>query len=266
MTKLITKLLLVATIAIAAHSSLASHAQASSVSSSCTIAINKTNSTIAAEVTLQSNTKIDNYRPLRFTVNQYETDMPATVVVDRTLSTSGCDQNLCVRSMPLPVATLLRSPGTNYRVALTGYFTNAAGTTYLDTMQCSALFDTSGITLPGSTTSPAGDASLFEAPTNEDFDRLNPLIQFGSPELAQELSTPGGIVSRLLLFAFPAAGLVLFVMLIWGGFEVLLGALDKKRVDAGKQRITAAVVGFLLLFVSYWLVQIIEYIFGLVIL
>jgi hypothetical protein len=109
---------------------------------------------------------------------------------------------------------------------------------------------------------PPDPINILQGPTNETFDTLNPLRK--SP-FRRQLSTPGGIVSRLLIFIFPAAGLVLFVMLVWGGFEVLIGGFEKKSLDAGKQRITAAIVGFLLLFASYWIMQIVEYVFGLVI-
>ncbi|NCN24376.1 MAG: hypothetical protein GW945_02745 [Candidatus Pacebacteria bacterium] len=55
-------------------------------------------------------------------------------------------------------------------------------------------------------------------------------------------------------------------MLSWAGFEMLAGASSEKSLDAGKQRATAAIVGFLLLFVSYWIMQIVEVIFGITIL
>ena len=113
----------------------------------------------------------------------------------------------------------------------------------------------------------------IEAPTAETFDALNPL-QIGGGETvddkvasayAEELSTPGGIVTRLLDFIFPIAGLILFLMISWGGFEVLVGSGDSSKVQAGKQRVTAAIVGFLVLFSSYWLIQIVEAVFGVVI-
>ncbi len=107
---------------------------------------------------------------------------------------------------------------------------------------------------------------VVAGPSNETFDELNPLKRYGESGLSENLVTPGAIVTRLLAFLLPMAGLVLFVMLIWGGFEVLAGSATKKTVDAGKQRIGAAVVGFILLFVAYWLFQILETIFGVAIL
>lgn len=95
---------------------------------------------------------------------------------------------------------------------------------------------------------------------------LNPLMIAGSTQSTQ-LSTPGGIVSRMLSFIFPLAGLILFVMITWGGFEMILGATNgQKGLEAGKNRVTSAIVGFILLFCTYWLAQILEVVFGIKIL
>ncbi len=108
--------------------------------------------------------------------------------------------------------------------------------------------------------------SILDGPSNDFFDSMNPLKTDGDATIADQLSTPGGIVSRLLQFLFPLAGLVLFVMLIWGGFEILSKSTQgTKALEAGKNRITAAIVGFILLFATYWMAQIIEAVFGIVI-
>lgn len=105
--------------------------------------------------------------------------------------------------------------------------------------------------------------------TNKDFDNLNPLKVADKTEgvtVEEDLSTPGGVISRLLKFSFPLAGLILFVMLLWGGFEMIYGASTSKAMEAGKNRITAAVIGFFLLFASYWIIQIIQEVLGIKIL
>lgn len=119
-----------------------------------------------------------------------------------------------------------------------------------------------------------GDLTITEGVSTETFNALNPLQIGGGDTIfseapsqyAAQLSTPGGIVSRVLEFAFPIAGLILFLILVWGGFEMLTGAATKKSLDAGKQRVTAALVGFFLLFATYWIGQLLEVIFGIVIL
>lgn len=93
---------------------------------------------------------------------------------------------------------------------------------------------------------------------------VDPLNTFGSADSPDSI---GSALTRFLnYFAFPIAGLILFVMLIWGGFEILAQSATKKSIDAGKQRITNALVGFFLLFASYWIAQLIEVIFGVTIL
>ena len=79
-------------------------------------------------------------------------------------------------------------------------------------------------------------------------------------------ATIGDVLSALLPYLYIAGGLILFVMIIWGGFEMLAGATEQKSQEAGKQRITAAAIGFILLFVSYWIAQILQIVFGITIL
>lgn len=111
--------------------------------------------------------------------------------------------------------------------------------------------------------------------TKETLDGLNPLeIVRNSPEGEtirygegpdESLNTPAGILNRVIVFAFPIAVAILFVMLIWAGFEIFSGASNKSSLESGKNRATMAIGGFLLLFVSYWLIQLIEAIFGITI-
>lgn len=108
------------------------------------------------------------------------------------------------------------------------------------------------------------DAS--EELTQTRLNQLNPFVLFGNSEVnANQLSTPGSILSRVLVFAFPLAGLILFVMLLWAGFEIVMGASNSKSIEAGKQRATTAVAGFALLFISYWIIQIVEVVFAVTI-
>lgn len=105
-----------------------------------------------------------------------------------------------------------------------------------------------------------------EALNSQTFDALNPLVQAGDPAVTATIQTPAGIINRVLIFAFPIAGLILFLMILVGGFEMISGATSKKSMDQGKQRITSAVIGFGILFVAYWLVKLVEAMFGVKIL
>ncbi len=76
----------------------------------------------------------------------------------------------------------------------------------------------------------------------------------------------GSIISSLLPYVLTAAGLVLFVMLIMGGFDLMFAGTDAKKAEAGKARITAAIIGFVIIFAAYWITQILEIVLGISIL
>ena len=99
-----------------------------------------------------------------------------------------------------------------------------------------------------------------------DLNDLNPLSNSDKEFNTEAGRKPGNIVSRLVRnVVFPASGLLLFLYLVWGGFQVVSGATtgNDNTINAGKQRVTAAIVGFLLLFASYWLWSLVETAMGL---
>lgn len=75
------------------------------------------------------------------------------------------------------------------------------------------------------------------------------------------VTTLSGLTNKLLPIAITAAGLVLFGMLVFGGFTMLAGAADKESQEKGKKMITSALTGFVIIFVAYWLAQILQVIF-----
>lgn len=75
----------------------------------------------------------------------------------------------------------------------------------------------------------------------------------------------GGIISTLLQNIYVLAGILLFILLIIGGVVFIMGAGNDSPDQAkkGKQAITAALIGFVVIFSSYWIIKIIETITGL---
>ena len=96
-----------------------------------------------------------------------------------------------------------------------------------------------------------------------DFSSLQNAIPSLKPEFTQGASGVYPILSAVLTYVYVIAGLLLLFSLIAGGFQMMLGASDEKGLVAAKTRITHALVGFLILFLSYWIVQIVEYILGI---
>lgn len=73
----------------------------------------------------------------------------------------------------------------------------------------------------------------------------------------------GDIISALIPYIFTIAGLTLFILLIIGGFGFLTSGGNPDKVKAAQGKITSAIIGFVIIFVSYWLMRILEIIFGI---
>ena len=73
----------------------------------------------------------------------------------------------------------------------------------------------------------------------------------------------GQIVSRLLTYIFPLAGIATFIYLLIGGFGYLTAAGNEEAAKKAQGQITNALIGFLIIFLSYWIVQILEIILGI---
>ena len=76
--------------------------------------------------------------------------------------------------------------------------------------------------------------------------------------------TLGGIVSLILKNVYVIAGILLFLLLMFGGFTIIMGAGsgDAKKTSQGQQALTSALIGFLIIFASYWIIQIIQTLTG----
>lgn len=76
----------------------------------------------------------------------------------------------------------------------------------------------------------------------------------------------GDITNELLKWIYPAAGIVLLVMFIMGGIQLMTAAGDSTKSKAGYGRISTALIGFLIIFISYFVLQLVEVLLGVTIL
>jgi len=67
----------------------------------------------------------------------------------------------------------------------------------------------------------------------------------------------GTIISTIIPYVFSAAGIALLTYLISGGFKLMLSGGDPKKIQEGKSTITNALIGFVVVFFAYWIVQIV---------
>ncbi len=76
-------------------------------------------------------------------------------------------------------------------------------------------------------------------------------------------TTIGDIISKAIPWIFTIAGMLLLVYLIFGGFQLMTSGGDPKTAGAAKSHITNALVGFIIIFIAYWVVQLFGQVLGL---
>lgn len=72
----------------------------------------------------------------------------------------------------------------------------------------------------------------------------------------------GAIISKLLPFIYVGAGLWLLVTLIMGGITLMTAAGDQNKIKSGYGQITSGLIGFVIIFVSFFVAQIIQIALG----
>ena len=72
--------------------------------------------------------------------------------------------------------------------------------------------------------------------------------------------TLGRLVSLLVSNAVAFAGVIMFILILVGGFGFLInaGKNDPQSAAKSKTLLTSAIVGFIIVFASYWIIKIVE--------
>ena len=91
---------------------------------------------------------------------------------------------------------------------------------------------------------------------------------FQSPLGGTDLSSVGRLVSIFLNTAFVVAGVILLFFFIIGGIGMIgsAGQNDPQKLEAAKKTVTSALIGFIIVFASYWIVKLIGSLTGVQIL
>ena len=75
--------------------------------------------------------------------------------------------------------------------------------------------------------------------------------------------TPGSIVSGLIRFTLVIAAIIFFFILVVGGIQWIVSGGDKANTEAARGRITAALVGLVIVFAAWAIAQLINTFFGI---
>lgn len=80
------------------------------------------------------------------------------------------------------------------------------------------------------------------------------------------ITTFGGFTQVIVSNLFVAAGIVSLFIMVLAGFTIISSAGNPKQTEKGKAALTGAIVGLLVVFASFWIVEIIQKITGIEIL
>lgn len=65
----------------------------------------------------------------------------------------------------------------------------------------------------------------------------------------------GAVVSALLPYVFAVVGILLLLYFLAGGFQLMFASGDPKRVQSAWAKITNALIGFVIVFLAYWITK-----------
>lgn len=88
---------------------------------------------------------------------------------------------------------------------------------------------------------------------------------FGAAVKFQNVNSVSQVVSVLLNIAFVIAGISLLILFIVSGIGLIssAGDSDPQKTEQAKKSITSAVIGFIVVFASYWIVKLIGQLVGI---
>ena len=73
---------------------------------------------------------------------------------------------------------------------------------------------------------------------------------------------PAEVVMGFIPILMSLVGIILFLMLVAGGFSMLTAVGNPDKVKKGQALIANALIGFVIIFVAYWIMQILQIVFG----
>jgi hypothetical protein len=100
---------------------------------------------------------------------------------------------------------------------------------------------------------------------------LNVNVAYAAVNIKDNYNTPikqTSDISSKLISSFSSnavivGGVLFLIMAIVAGYHMLSNSGDAEKFAAGKDIITYAMIGFLLIFGAYWIIQLIQFMLGL---
>lgn len=88
----------------------------------------------------------------------------------------------------------------------------------------------------------------------------------GNSDISGEYTSVSDLFNNVLPNVYIAAGIVIFFMIVLGGFMIVANAGNAEKTKDGSKIITSAIIGLLVVFASFWIIQLIQVVTGIQIL
>ncbi|MBU0569736.1 pilin [Patescibacteria group bacterium] len=75
--------------------------------------------------------------------------------------------------------------------------------------------------------------------------------------------TIANIISALIILMMIIAALIFFFMLVWGGIRYITAGGDKAQTEVARSQITAALIGLVIVFAAWAIVNLVSLFFGI---
>ncbi|MBU0974793.1 hypothetical protein KKD03_03785 [Patescibacteria group bacterium] len=82
-----------------------------------------------------------------------------------------------------------------------------------------------------------------------------------SAKISEVYNTPSALVDIIIKNMFPISGVIIFVMLFLAGYKFITKGKD--GMEEAKKIVTTTLIGFLVMFSAFWIVQIISLLTGI---
>ncbi len=96
----------------------------------------------------------------------------------------------------------------------------------------------------------------------------NGSLKIINPAISPKVGTGSGtdilqlFLTNFISLALGAAGIIAFFMLLWGGVSYIMAGGEKEATQNASKRITAALIGLVLVFSIFAIIFLVETIFG----
>ena len=92
-------------------------------------------------------------------------------------------------------------------------------------------------------------------PSPFDLTKLNEGFPLEDSISGKNITNLGDLISVLIPYIFGITGFILLIMIVFSGFQMLTSAGNPKAMESGQKRLINAIIGFVIIFLAYWLVK-----------